>query len=354
MRNRDSLTRRCPRAQCVVWLLTAGLTGRCVAAGANSCEACHPAQSKNYLSSSMSHALQRPEASPILKNGSELRFSEGAYRTNMTRDERGWSLTVTDGKEVAHLPVRWAFGLGSAGQTYILERAGELYESRVSYYNDVKGLDLTLGARAARPATLMEAAGRRMNVADVRECFGCHSSGGIRKDKVLWEDLRPGVSCANCHAGAEEHAKQRTSGARPQPTMQKLGRFSAEETNELCGRCHRTWAQVVEMKVRGPLNVRFQPYRITNSKCFDADDRRIGCTACHDPHAAVTRAPESYDTRCFACHAGSTKSKAKTVCRVAAKGCVSCHMPKVDLPDAHFRFTDHQIRVARSGEAYPN
>jgi len=27
-------------------------------------------------------------------------------------------------------------------------------------------------------------------------------------------------------------------------------------------------------------------------------------------------------------------------------------MPKVELPGAHFKFTDHRIRIARQGEAY--
>jgi formate-dependent nitrite reductase cytochrome c552 subunit len=38
---------------------------------------------------------------------------------------------------------------------------------------------------------------------------------------------------------------------------------------------------------------------------------------------------------------------------VASERCVSCHMPKVELPGAHFKFTDHRIRIARQGEVYP-
>ena len=33
----------------------------------------------------------------------------------------------------------------------------------------------------------------------------------------------------------------------------------------------------------GVANVRFQPYRLISSKCYDAEDSRIRCTACHDP-----------------------------------------------------------------------
>jgi hypothetical protein len=29
-------------------------------------------------------------------------------------------------------------------------------------------------------------------------------------------------------------------------------------------------------------------------------------------------------------------------------------MPKLELPGTHTRFSDHQIRIVRSGEPYPN
>jgi hypothetical protein len=29
-------------------------------------------------------------------------------------------------------------------------------------------------------------------------------------------------------------------------------------------------------------------------------------------------------------------------------------MPKLDLPGSHRKFTDHRIRIARAGEAYPD
>jgi len=39
---------------------------------------------------------------------------------------------------------------------------------------------------------------------------------------------------------------------------------------------------------------------------------------------------------------------------VAKENCVSCHMPKVLLPGGHMKFTDHEIRVVKAGEPYPN
>jgi formate-dependent nitrite reductase cytochrome c552 subunit len=39
------------------------------------------------------------------------------------------------------------------------------------------------------------------------------------------------------------------------------------------------------------------------------------------------------------------------------KNCISCHMPKVEDPSRHARFTDHHIRAAgritRSGDSGP-
>jgi hypothetical protein len=137
--------------------------------------------------------------------------------------------------------------------------------------------------------------------------------------------------------------------------MPRLAGSSTEEISELCGRCHRTWSQIAANGPRGVLNVRFQPYRLTNSRCYSVTDKRIRCIACHDPHGPLETTASSYDRRCTACHsatAGST-SEAKT-CAVGKKNCVTCHMPKVELPGAHARFTDHQIRIARTSDPYPN
>ena len=106
---------------------------------------------------------------------------------------------------------------------------------------------------------------------------------------------------------------------------------------------------------RGVVNVRFQPYRLANSKCYDATDSRIRCSACHDPHGPLETNIASYDAKCAACHpiGAATAGHTKT-CSVAKENCITCHMPKLELPGAHARFTDHQIRIVRASEPYPN
>ena len=101
----------------------------------------------------------------------------------------------------------------------------------------------------------------------------------------------------------------------------------------------------------GIANIRFQPYRLAGSKCYDVDDARINCLACHDPHREVNANLLDYDAKCSACHGGG-KAGAKT-CPVAKQGCVTCHMPKLELPGAHFKFTDHRIRIVKPHQPFP-
>jgi hypothetical protein len=40
-------------------------------------------------------------------------------------------------------------------------------------------------------------------------------------------------------------------------------------------------------------------------------------------------------------------------CPVARRDCVTCHMPKIEIPEAHAEFSDHWIRIAKPGAPYP-
>jgi hypothetical protein len=51
--------------------------------------------------------------------------------------------------------------------------------------------------------------------------------------------------------------------------------------------------------------------------------------------------------------AQQSTSRAVATCRVATRDCVTCHMPKYELPGLHSSFTDHRIRVVRAQAPYP-
>src|SRR5262249_44190844 len=127
---------------------------------------------------------------------------------------------------------------------------------------------------------------------------------------------------------------------------------------DFCGACHRSAEEIVMAPKRIGMNgVRFQPYRIFGSKCY-SDDRRISCTACHNPHESATKDEAYYDSKCLACHqpgrgSSQTPSRWKSGeggagpgCKFEAKTCASCHRPKTDLPGSNFKSTNHRIRVA--------
>jgi hypothetical protein len=318
-----------------------------VARAAGPCTSCHRDQAAVQTATDMGRALLLPEANTVLKEHPKLTLRRGDYTyTIETRDSQS-TYTVTDGKDAISIPIRWAFG--DRSQTWVLEQDGRLYESLVSYYFPIKALDVTIGDAAIQPRTLREAFGRELSDFEAKSCFDCHATGAVTAGRLNLTGLIPGVQCDRCHTGADVHARAISQG-KAAPPPQRLGAMSPEEISNFCGQCHRTWERVTRDRLRGPINVRFQPYRLANSKCYDGGDRRMSCTTCHDPHQHLVRNTASYDAKCVACHTGApTKS-----CPVAKSGCAGCHMPKVELPGAHMIFSDHQIRVVRSGDPYPN
>ncbi len=316
------------------------------------CATCHPAQAKPHPSTSMAHAMELPAECTILKAHPLLTFQSGPYSYRIERKGDESIYTVTDGQEKLTVPLGWAFGLGRAGQTYVFEKDGALYESRVSYYSSLDGLDVTMGAANIKPAGLLQAAGRLIGTSGAVRCFGCHSTNFLMDHKLALGTLTPGVQCERCHGPTGNHLAGIKQSNTRLAQMKDLRQMTSEETSDFCGQCHRTWDEIAGSGMLGISNIRFQPYRLTSSKCYDPDDSRIRCTACHDPHQEVNRNDTAYDAKCQACHGGGKATAAS--CKVATANCASCHMPKLELPGSHHKFTDHEIRVVKANAPYPN
>lgn len=317
------------------------------AASDNQCAPCHKTQHQLYYGhgakpgNTMASALYTPAQSDILNSNQKHAFKLGRFEYTLQGDK----YSVTDGKETLTATLAYAFGHGFAGQTYVYQHDGKWYESRLSYYKEISRLDLTMGAPPGEPRNLVEAAGREMTPKDVTACFACHTTNSITKNALDFNKLQAGIGCENCHVNPAGHLKSLAP-------MAKLSKWTAEEQSEACGRCHRTWADIAASGPRGINNVRFQPYRLANSKCYDADDRRIGCVACHNPHAPLEKNLSTYDGNCKSCHAAG--GKAPKLCPTGQANCASCHMPRYEIPGSHHLFTDHMIRIVRKNETYPN
>jgi len=317
------------------------------------CATCHNGAATSYATAPMRHAMEPQGANPALATHTDMSVQLGAYSYRVQTKDGQSTYAVSDGTDTLTLPIHWIFG--QHAQTWVLEKDGHYYESLVSYFPRANGLAITPGDQKITPHNLTEAMGRQLPIWETRTCFNCHGSGVVAGEKLTPAKVTPGLDCERCHAGAQQHmadAAQDNFKTLPK----SLKRLDAEQVSDFCGQCHRTWDTVMRNKWHGPAFVRFQPYRLENSKCFIGNDPRISCLACHNPHQPVNHDVAFYDAKCLACHAESksaSASAAMKTCPVAKSNCTSCHMPKVELPGGHAQFTDHYIRVVHAGEPYP-
>ena len=140
--------------------------------------------------------------------------------------------------------------------------------------------------------------------------------------------------------------------------ISNVSKLSPTDSVDYCGACHRTSADVTLMGVTGVLTLRFPAYRLERSRCWGKNgDGRLTCIACHDPHEDLVREATAYDKKCLGCHqaAGSSKLRASNhlpSCPTGRPGCVSCHMPKHEIPEMHATFTDHRIGIYAPNAAF--
>jgi hypothetical protein len=346
-------------------------------AGRAVCAGCHAEKTHSQTHTSMARALFVPSQSAVLKSHPRLTYKSGIYSYEIVTDGSQSLYRVTDGKETLSEPILYAFGNARIAQTFVFRHNERLQEGRVSYYTAIDALDWTIGDALNPPPSVQEAAGRDIDSAEARNCFSCHGTAATVDYQLQLDHMVPGVSCEACHGPAAAHVVAMNAGDTANPHIFNPMRLPPEKlSQEFCGACHRSVDTVAMMPDLGGIgNVRFQPYRLFNSRGHDPNDSHFACIACHDPHIELTSDASSYDANCNGCHASArsdadsaaiqkpiasgTLTKPITVparskpCPVATERCVSCHMPKVELPGAHYKFTDHRIRISRPGEPYP-
>lgn len=316
------------------------------------CAQCHAAEVENP--SSMINASAHAGRSNLLANRKVLEHQEGAYKQQIHLDGGHAVYTVSDGKHIFRTDLAWVLGSGKMGQAFLYrDRQGNWYETEVTYYSALGHLGRMLGGK--EPSDFDSATGAELSNGLVRSCFRCHATG-LEPDQPLDPSrLVAGIQCVHCHSGAAAHIEEIEKGNLVVPKEQ-LSDLTSGGMSEFCGKCHRTWTTIILNGPRGPDNVRFQPYRLANSKCFTPSDQRISCVACHDPHHPLETSAEFYDRKCLSCHSTDSKpvgSIKPRTCKVGNQHCVSCHMPKYTLPKTKEAFTDHWIRIVKANEGYP-
>jgi len=307
-------------------------------AGADACARCHGTYAASQSQTPMARTLWRAEDSDVLSGHTRMAFDSGRYKYEVARAERQSLYSVSDGSRSLQTTLAWAFGFGKVGQTWFFEKDGAFSEARVSYFEPLGRLDFTPARSLKSARDVEQAMARPVPASEARRCFGCHSTAATAGGVFDVARLVPGVRCEACHGPGREHAEtaQRRAVFNPR-------RLDPADSVDFCGACHATFWDVKLSGDKGIAALRSQPHRLQSSRCWGKGDARLTCVACHDPHAPLVRDAASYDGRCLACHARPAKT-----CPTATERCTTCHMPKYEVPEMHFQFTDHLIRTVRA------
>jgi hypothetical protein len=333
-------------------------------AGPEACAGCHKAIYSTQIDTSMALTASHAPASKILASHSNLKFATGPvrYSISMKNSQPVYDMTSSGKKLTAFLT--WAFGTGRVGQSYLFAaKDGAFREARVTYFSSLHNLDFTPARSFTKVNSPEEAMYRVVGPNEVQRCFGCHTTAAFTTNHLDQENLFLGVTCEACHGPGAKHVATMQSfvlaGASPSGPLDIFNpdSLSPQDAVDFCGACHAATWDVLLARTKGVANARSAPYRLQRSKCWGKGDARLLCWSCHNPHEQVRSDPESYDRACFNCHASSAQAKSAAAanqppCPVATSKCVSCHMQKVYVPEMHFNFTDHRIRIVQAGSGY--
>lgn len=330
--------------------------------GPQACASCHLTKFQSAQTTPMGLGAMAASDAQVLQSHPHLEFAVKQYRYAIDTSPGASRYTVTDGQHSLAYDLTWAFGTARVGQSYLFKNSDRFYEARVTYFDTLKGLGFTPDRDLASPKDVSEAMYRPVSAAEIQRCFGCHTTASNIGGKFDGAHLIPGVTCEACHGPGAKHVAAMNSPSII-PNARNVAIFNSAhlapvDAVEFCGACHGSWWDVKLAGVTGVSTTRSAPYRLVTSKCWGKGDVRLECTACHDPHAPLETKASAYDHACLSCHLRSQSMKLSAshpgrACPVASENCTSCHMPKVYVPEMHSIFTDHRIRIAKTGALFP-
>ena len=334
------------------WWPTKGTFPRDQYVGSETCGHCHQDIVAAQTNTPMAHAVKPATVDAFTTMPHSMHLHVGAYDYSVLQTGIGAEYSTTNGQQSASAVLNWVFGDRQFGDTFLYQHNGIYFESRVSYYRTLNGLDLTTGRTQFQPTRIETALGRRMAPDEPPLCFGCHSTASTADGLFRPEAMILGVTCEACHGPGAQHVAQMSleHDATTSTLIFNPARLKPADSMDFCGACHRTSADVTLNPVSGIFVLRFPAYRLEQSPCWGNGDARLTCTACHDPHKSRVQNAAVYDRVCVGCHAaGNSASKDQThairTCKVSKQDCVSCHMQKHMIRSMHTEFTDHKISI---------
>jgi hypothetical protein len=324
------------------------LAGAAIAA--EPCAPCHPAQVNGYLKTGMARSLSRPSGRPTGRVTHALSGSVFTVRATAS----GILQTLERGGYKGNHTVAYVIGSGNHAFGYLVNIAGYLFQSPLSFYSRAKVWDLAPGYERdaspdfTRPVT--------------QECLWCHAGRPQPVEGSLNKYQSPAfaaeaISCDRCHGPAAEHVKRPSANNILNPK-----KLPSRARAGVCEQCHlggearipnpgRTIGEfepgmqleevfsvfVFDRSVPG-LKVVSHVEQLALSACAQKSGGELWCGTCHNPHDATPAA--AHTARCRECHTGALPAS-----HPGDPACARCHMPKRPARDGgHTAFTDHWIQ----------
>jgi hypothetical protein len=373
---REALEIELPRLSKSSWLNT---SPDATFVGVAACAECHADENRSYLETAHSRALAEvdPDSEPhdtafvhrmsgrsyeVYRQGDRLRHRETA------KDDDGHFWVTAD------FPISYLIGSGRHTRSYLVEDAGFLMESPLTWYASRQRWGLSPGFDRPdhwgfeRPADI--------------GCLACHV-GNVDSPDDVYQNVtirEQAIGCERCHGPGSLHvADQRAKTDQPSPsrntqlaTIVQPARLTRALAEAICAQCHLRGDATIFVRGRGLADFRpglpLTDFRVDyhldmsdsqmkvvghvdqmrQSRCYQTSES-LTCTTCHDPHSALpaNERRSHYVEVCRQCHSDDNcrLALADRARQNAENDCVACHMPQVATDIPHVAFTHHHIGV---------
>src|SRR3954447_24358082 len=111
--------------------------------GTARCAACHEQIARTQQETPMAHAAWRGSETEALRSNPRLSLSTPPFQTVITHDRTSINYVVSGRGDSITAELLWTIGDGVKGQTFVLSYLGMLFESQLSYFPSIGGLDIT-------------------------------------------------------------------------------------------------------------------------------------------------------------------------------------------------------------------
>jgi predicted CXXCH cytochrome family protein len=343
--------------------------------GDAACAGCHVKHADSYRQHPMGRSMAAAAAAPLERYDAATRnpFTVGALTYRIERRADGVrhveSVIDPNGHTVAETgaDVSYVVGSGRNGRAYVIDRAGYLFASPITWYPRRGTWDLSPGYEKANPHF-----GRPINA----DCLFCHANyadhvpGTLNRYGPIFHG--DSIGCERCHGPGALHVLRRERGepvAGLDDTIVNPGKLEHALREAVCQQCHlqghqRVWrhgagtfdyrpglpvhlfmSEFVEPPSDGGLKFVGSVEQMYASRCFQkgAGGNKMGCVSCHDPHSVPPPEQKNafYRERCMNCH--KDRGCSLPPAERPENNCVACHMPPTGSDLKHTTITDHRI-----------